>query len=89
MTALPETEDVQRQLRSVLTTESAKVNEIAIKHGSLLPQRRIRLEFSARTLKLRERSYDHSVLTNLLSIIVGALTLQQVNSTAKTSATVT
>ena len=28
------------------------------------------LEFSARTLKLRERSYDHSVVTNLLSIMV-------------------
>ncbi|MDA9988381.1 TetR/AcrR family transcriptional regulator [Luminiphilus sp.] len=30
------------------------------------------LEFSARTLKLRERSYDHSVVTNLLSIMVGS-----------------
>ena len=30
------------------------------------------LEFSARTLKLRERSYDHSVVTNLLSIMVRA-----------------
>ena len=29
------------------------------------------LEFSARTLKLRDRSYDHSVVTNLLSIMVG------------------
>ena len=28
------------------------------------------LEFSARTLKLRDRSYDHSVVTNLLSIMV-------------------
>ena len=28
------------------------------------------LEFSARTLKLRKRSYDHSVVTNLLSIMV-------------------
>jgi len=30
------------------------------------------LEFSARTLKLRERSYDHSVVTNLLGIMVGS-----------------
>ena len=30
------------------------------------------LEFSARTLKLRERVYDHSVVTNLLSIMVGS-----------------
>ena len=30
------------------------------------------LEFSARTLKLRERPYDHSVVTNLLSIMVGS-----------------
>ena len=30
------------------------------------------LEFSARTLKLRERSYDHSVVTNLLSVMVGS-----------------
>ena len=30
------------------------------------------LEFSARTLKLRDRSYDHSVVTNLLSIMVGS-----------------
>ena len=30
------------------------------------------LEFSARTLKLRERSYDHSVVTNLLSIMAGS-----------------
>ena len=30
------------------------------------------LEFSARTLKLRGRSYDHSVVTNLLSIMVGS-----------------
>jgi TetR/AcrR family fatty acid metabolism transcriptional regulator len=30
------------------------------------------LEFSARTLKLRERPYDHSVVTNLLAIMVGA-----------------
>jgi len=30
------------------------------------------LEFSARTLKLRERSYDHSVVTNLLSIMVAS-----------------
>ena len=30
------------------------------------------LEFSARTLKLRERPYDHSVVTNLLAIIVGS-----------------
>ena len=29
------------------------------------------LEFSARTLKLRERPYDHSVVTNLLAIMVG------------------
>ena len=28
------------------------------------------LEFSSRTLKLRGRSYDHSVVTNLLSLIV-------------------
>ena len=28
------------------------------------------LEFSARTLKLRERPYDQSVVTNLLSIMV-------------------
>ena len=28
------------------------------------------LEFSARTLKLRERPYDHSVVTNLLSLMV-------------------
>ena len=28
------------------------------------------LEFSARTLKLRERPYDHSVVTNLFSIMV-------------------
>ena len=30
------------------------------------------LEFSARTLKLRERPYDHSVVTNLLSIMVSS-----------------
>ena len=30
------------------------------------------LEFSARTLKLRERPYDHSVVTNLLAIMVGS-----------------
>ena len=30
------------------------------------------LEFSARTLKLRDRSYDHSVVTNLLAIMVGS-----------------
>ena len=30
------------------------------------------LEFSARTLKLRERPYDHSVVSNLLSIMVGS-----------------
>ena len=30
------------------------------------------LEFSARTLKLRDRSYDHSVVTNLLSLMVGS-----------------
>ena len=30
------------------------------------------LEFSARTLKLRERPYDHSVVTNLLTIMVGS-----------------
>ena len=30
------------------------------------------LEFSARTLKLREHPYDHSVVTNLLSIMVGS-----------------
>ena len=30
------------------------------------------LEFSARTLKLRERPYDHSVVTNLLAIVVGS-----------------
>ena len=30
------------------------------------------LEFSARTLKLRDRSYDHSVVTNLLSIMAGS-----------------
>ena len=30
------------------------------------------LEFSARTLKLRDRAYDHSVVTNLLSIMVGS-----------------
>ena len=30
------------------------------------------LEFSARTLKLRDRSYDHSVVMNLLSIMVGS-----------------
>ena len=30
------------------------------------------LEFSARTLKLRDRSDDHSVVTNLLSIMVGS-----------------
>jgi TetR/AcrR family fatty acid metabolism transcriptional regulator len=29
------------------------------------------LEFSARTLKLRERPYDHSVVSNLLSLMVG------------------
>ena len=29
------------------------------------------LEFSARTLKLRERPYDHSVVNNLLAIMVG------------------
>ena len=29
-------------------------------------------EFSARTLKLRGRPYDHSVVTNLLSIMVGS-----------------
>ena len=32
------------------------------------------LEFSARTLKLRERPYDHSVVTNLLAIMVGSST---------------
>ena len=32
------------------------------------------LEFSARTLKLRERPYDHSVVTNLLAIMVTSLT---------------
>ena len=30
------------------------------------------LEFSARTLKLREHPYDHSVVTNLLAIMVGS-----------------
>ena len=30
------------------------------------------LEFSARTLKLRERPYDHSVVTNLLTIMLGS-----------------
>ena len=30
------------------------------------------LEFAARTLKLRERPYDHSVVTNLLAIMVGS-----------------
>ncbi len=30
------------------------------------------LEFSARTLKLRKRPYDHSVVTNLLAIMVGS-----------------
>ena len=30
------------------------------------------LEFSARTLKLREQPYDHSVVTNLLAIMVGS-----------------
>ena len=30
------------------------------------------LEFSARTLKLRERPYDHSVVTNLLVIMMGS-----------------
>ena len=30
------------------------------------------LEFSARTLKLRERHYDHSIVTNLLAIMVGS-----------------
>ena len=30
------------------------------------------LEFSARTLKLRDRPYDHSVVTNLLTIMVGS-----------------
>ena len=30
------------------------------------------LEFSARTLKLRERPYDHSVVTNLLAIMAGS-----------------
>ena len=30
------------------------------------------LEFSARTLKLRERPYDHSIVTNLLAIMVGS-----------------
>ena len=30
------------------------------------------LEFSARTLKLRHRPYDHSVLPNLLTIMVGS-----------------
>ena len=30
------------------------------------------LEFSARTLKLWERPYDHSVVTNLLAIMAGA-----------------
>ena len=30
------------------------------------------LEFSARTLKLRDLPYDHSVVTNLLSIMVGS-----------------
>ena len=30
------------------------------------------LEFSARTLKLRERPYDHSIVTNLLAIMVSS-----------------
>ena len=30
------------------------------------------LEFSARTLKLREQPYDHSIVTNLLAIMVGS-----------------
>ena len=30
------------------------------------------LEFSARTLKMRDRPYDHSVVTNLLTIMVGS-----------------
>ena len=30
------------------------------------------LEFSARTMKLRERPYDHSVVTNLLTIMLGS-----------------
>ena len=30
------------------------------------------LEFSARTLRLRKRPYDHSVVTNLLAIMVGS-----------------
>ncbi len=41
------------------------------------------LEFSARTLKLRERSYDHSVVTNLLSIMVGSTDAAAGASTGK------
>ena len=41
------------------------------------------LEFSARTLKLRERSYDHSVVTNLLSIMVSSTDAAAGASTGK------
>ena len=41
------------------------------------------LEFSARTLKLRERHYDHSVVTNLLAIMVGSCDAFAGKSTSK------
>ena len=41
------------------------------------------LEFSARTLKLRERPYDHSVVTNLLAIMVGSSDAFAGKSTSK------
>ena len=41
------------------------------------------LEFSARTLKLRERPYDHSVITNLLAIMVGSSDAFAGKSTSK------
>ena len=41
------------------------------------------LEFSARTLKLRERPYDHSVITNLLAIMVGSSDAVASKSTSK------
>ena len=41
------------------------------------------LEFSARTLKLRERPYDHSVVTNLLAIMMGSSDVASVASKSK------
>ena len=47
------------------------------------------LEFSARTLKLRERPYDHSVVTNLLAIMVGSSNAAAPHPKAKNPATAT